>query len=165
MPAQLFLGSPTGQLVDVSSMAGDCWQVPRVGRGVAVVDLDNDGRLDLLVVASGQPLAYFHNRGPAGHFVTLRLEGAAPRSNRDAIGARVAVTAAGRRQFAQRIGGGSFLSAGDHRLHFGVGDATRIDVVEVRWPSGCVDRYTDLAADTAHLLREGQPQALPLKGW
>jgi tetratricopeptide (TPR) repeat protein len=165
MPAQLFLGSPTGQLVDVSSMAGECWQVPRVGRGLAVADLDNDGRLDLLVVASGEPLAYFHNRGPAGHFVTLRLEGASPRSNRDAIGARVTVIAAGRRQFAQRSGGGSFLSAGDHRLHFGVGDATRIEVVEVRWPSGCVDRYADLAADTAHLLREGQPQALPLRGW
>src|SRR5262249_56998502 len=120
------------------------WPGPRVGRGLAVADLDNDGRLDLLVVASGQPLAYFHNRGPAGHFVTFRLEGASPRSNRDAIGARATVIAAGRRHFAQRIGGGSFLSAGDHRLHFGVEDATRIEAVEGRWPSGCVDRFTHL---------------------
>ena len=165
MPAQLFLGGPTGRLADVSGSAGDCWQTPRVGRGLVVGDVDNDGKPDVLIVASGQPLGYLHNRGPAGHFITLQLEGASPRSNRDAVGARVTLTASGRRRFAQRKGGGSFLSSSDPRLHFGLGDASRVESIEVRWPSGHVDRYSDLAADTAYLLHEGQPDPKPLPGW
>jgi tetratricopeptide (TPR) repeat protein len=165
MPSQLFLGTPSGPLVNVSLLAGDAWQTPRHGRGLAVGDLDNDGKPDVLVVASGQPLAYLHNQGPAGHFLTLQLEGASPHSNRDAIGARVAVTAGGRRQAAQRIGGGSYLSASDPRLHFGLGNATRIESIEVRWPSGRVDRFAGLPADAAYQLREGEPQARRLSGW
>ena len=78
MPAQLLLGSPSGRVVDVSRRAGAAWAVPRLGRGLAVGDLDNDGRLDLVIVAQGQPLAYFHNQGPAGHSVTFQLEGPPP---------------------------------------------------------------------------------------
>jgi tetratricopeptide (TPR) repeat protein len=165
MPAQLLLGSPSGRLVDVSGRAGSVWEVPRLGRGLAVGDLDNDGLPDLVIVAEGQPLAYFHNRGPAGHFATFQLEGAAPGSNRDAVGARLTITASGHRQVAQRVGGSSFLSANDGRLHFGLGQATRLETIEVRWPSGHVDRYADLEADTGYLLREGQPQAGLLSGW
>ena len=75
MPAQLFLGIGGGRLAEVSDSAGACWRAPRLGRGLAVGDLDNDGRPDLLIVAEGEPLAYFHNRGPVGHFLTLGLEG------------------------------------------------------------------------------------------
>jgi hypothetical protein len=165
MPAQLFLGEPSGRLNDVSAHAGAPWGVPRLGRGLACGDLDNDGRLDLLIVSEGGPLAYFHNQGPSGHFVTLNLEGSSPGSNRDAVGARVTLTAGGRRQTVERMGGGSFLSAHDHRLHFGLGESPRIEAVEVRWPSGRVERHDDLVADTAYLLREGQAQASPLPGW
>jgi hypothetical protein len=56
------------------------------------------------------------------------------------------------------VGGSSYLSANDHRLHFGLGDATRVESVEVRWPSGRVDRYAELAADAGYLLREGSPE-------
>ncbi len=63
------------------------------------------------------------------------------------------------------MGGGSFLSASDDRLHFGLGDATAIEAVEVRWPSGRVDRYTDLTADRGYLIREGQTRPSPLRGW
>ena len=121
MPTRLLLGTEGGRLTDVSDAAGACCQVPRLGRGLAVGDLDNDGRLDVLIVAERENLAYFHNEGPAGRFVTIKLEGLPPRTNRGAVGACVAVTAGGRRRVAQRIGGGSFLSACDGRLHFGLG--------------------------------------------
>jgi tetratricopeptide (TPR) repeat protein len=165
MPAQLFLGTGSGRVAEVSESAGACWQVPHVGRGMAAGDVDNDGRLDLLFVSEGEPLVYFRNQGPTGHFITLKLEGTEPGSNRDAVGARVMLTSSGRRQVAQRIGGGSFLSASDDRLHFGLGESTGIEAVEVRWPSGHLDRYTDLAVDTAYLLKEGQTYAGPLRGW
>jgi tetratricopeptide (TPR) repeat protein len=165
MPAQLLLGEASGRLADASQRAGAPWQVPRLGRGLACGDLDNDGRLDLLIVGEGGPLAYFHNHGPTGHSITLQLEGAPPRSNRDAVGARVTLVAGGRRQVAERIGGGSFLSAQDHRLHFGLGDSALVESVEVRWPSGRVDRYAGLAADRGYRLREGWPEVARLPGY
>jgi len=165
MPGQLLLGDGLGRFVDVSGRAGAPWLVPRLGRGLAVGDLDNDGKPDLLIVAEGEALAYFHNQGPAGHFVTFKLEGRAPTSNRDAVGARLALTAGGRRQVARRQGGGSFCSASDDRLHFGLGEATGIEQVEIRWPSGHVGRYVGLAADAGYLIREGQARPSPLQGW
>jgi len=162
MPAQLLAGAGDGRLTDVST-ADAPWTTPRVGRGLAAGDLDNDGRIDLLVVSLDRPLAYFHNRTEGGRFVTLRLEGTA--SNRDGVGARVTVTSGGRRQVAQRVGGGSYQSASDPRLHFGLGAADRVETVEVAWPSGRVDRFRDLAADAGYLLREGHDEATPLQGF
>ena len=87
MPSRLYEGRPGGRLVDVSDRSGPPWLVPRLGRGLATGDLDNDGRVDLLVIAQDGPLAYFHDRTDrGGHFVTFRLEGTT--SNRDGVGAR-----------------------------------------------------------------------------
>jgi tetratricopeptide (TPR) repeat protein len=163
MPAQLLLGEGDGRLRDVSEEAGADWSVPRLGRGLACGDLDNDGRLDLLIVSEGQPLAFLHNEGPCAHFLTLKLEGAS--CNREGNGVRVTLTAGGRRQAALRYGGGSFLSAGDDRLHFGLGASDHVDAVEVRWPSGHVDRWENLEANTAYLVREGARKPAPLAGW
>jgi hypothetical protein len=164
MPAQLLLGTPTGRLADVSGRAGAAWSVPRFGRGLAVGDVDNDGRLDALLVDQRGPLALLRNQGPSGgHFVTLRLVGT--RSNRDAVGAVVSLEAGGRRQVAQRFGGGSYQSACDGRLHFGLGAATVLDRLEVRWPSGAVQHWTGLAADRGYRLVEGEPDAAPLPGF
>ena len=121
MAAQLLVGCEGGKLTDVSDRAGPPWQVLRVARGLAAGDLDNDGRIDLLLLAQDGPLAYFHNRTAGGHALTLRLEGKT--SNRDAVGARLTVVAGGRRQVAWRFGGGSYQSASDPRLHIGLGDA------------------------------------------
>jgi len=93
-----------------------------------VGDLDNDGLTDVLILAQNGPLAFFHNLGPGGHFLTLRLEGRA--ANRDGVGACVRVSASGRTQVAWRLGGGSFLSASDDRLHFGLGATSRIEAAE-----------------------------------
>ena len=121
MTPQLYLGGDNGRLADVSAQAGRPFQQLYVGRGLAVGDLDNDGRLDALMVAQNEPLVYFHNQTAptAGHFVRFQLEGT--RSNRDGVGASVAIFSKGRSQVAQRKGGGSFQSAGDPWLHFGLG--------------------------------------------
>jgi hypothetical protein len=162
MPAQLFLGAGNGKLVDVSGQAGACFGEPSVGRGLAAGDLDNDGRIDLLILSQGGPLAFFHNRSTAGHSLSLRLEGTA--SNRDAVGALVRVESSGRVQVAERFGGGSFLSASDGRLHFGLGQATSASV-EIRWPSGRIDRHDGLKANAGYRLVEGDARARPLEGW
>jgi enediyne biosynthesis protein E4 len=163
MPIQVLQGGASGRLRDVSDLAGPPFVPLHLGRGLAAGDLDNDGRMDALVVVQNEPLVFLHNRSPRGHFVTLGLEGTA--SNRDGVGARVALVAGSKRHVAQRIGGGSYLSAGDPRLHFGLGDARRIESLEVRWPSGRVDRFLDLPADTGYLLREGETKVRALRGW
>jgi tetratricopeptide (TPR) repeat protein len=164
MTPQLLEGTASGRLVEVSQRAGEPWRIPRLGRGLAAGDLDNDGRIDVLIVHQNEPLAYLRNRTEKpGHFITLRLEGT--RSNRDGVGARVTISSGGRRQTAQRVGGGSYLSAGDPRLHFGLGDADRIDWVEVRWPSGRIDRWEGFSADTGFRLREAEAAPLPLIGF
>jgi tetratricopeptide (TPR) repeat protein len=155
MPAQILLGGADGRLTDVSAGAGPPFQVPRLARGLAIGDLDDDGRVDAIVVGHEGPAAYFHNAGPGGHWITIRLEGT--RSNRDAVGARVTIEAGGRRQVADRFGGGSYQSASDPRLHFGLGSSTRVDAVEVRWPAGRVDHLRDLPADHVYRIREGDP--------
>jgi enediyne biosynthesis protein E4 len=163
MPAQLLVGGPRGRLTDVSDRAGAPWRVLRMGRGLAVGDLDNDGRQDVLILSHNQPLAYLRNRTVGGRSLTLRLEGQG--LNRDAIGARVIVVAGGHRLVAWRTGGGSFQSASDPRLHFGLGDARRVESIEIAWPSGREDRYTDLGAHAGYLLREGESEPEPLKGF
>jgi hypothetical protein len=164
MPLQLLLGSQGGRLTDASARAGAPFQALHLGRGLAVGDLDHDGRLDVLVVVQNEPLVYLHNESErAGHFVVFQLEG--KRSNRDAVGTKVAVTCGRRVRVAHRVGGGSYQSSSDPRLHFGLAGARRVDSVEVRWPSGQVDRFGPLEADTAYRLVEGSKAARTLEGW
>jgi enediyne biosynthesis protein E4 len=161
MPAQLLLGRTGGTLADVSARAGEPFRIPHLGRGLATGDLDNDGRVDALLVALDEPMVILRNRSEtSGHWLTLSLAGAT--SNRDAIGAVVTVYHGEARQVATRFGGGSYLSAGDPRLHFGLGASRSADAVEVRWPSGRVDTFAGLEADRGYALREGEPTARPL---
>jgi tetratricopeptide (TPR) repeat protein len=164
MPTQLLLGGPDGRLHAPPGAGGEVFRQLHLGRGLAGGDLDNDGRVDVLVQSQNEPLAFLHNQTQGGgHWVTLHLEGV--QSNRDAVGARASVLAGGRWQVVQRIGGGSFQSAADPRLHFGLGDATAIDRLEVRWPSGRLDRYIGLRVDRGYKVREGSPEVEPLRGF
>jgi tetratricopeptide (TPR) repeat protein len=167
MPAQLLMGTRSGRLGDAAANepVGAALRVPHLGRGLAAGDLDNDGRIDAVIVSQGEALVYLHNRTErtGSHFVTLLLEGT--RSNKDAIGALVKVRAGEVERVAQRVGGGSYQSSGDPRLHFGLGPTDRIDWVEVRWPSGAVERFEHMPVDTGHLLREGSGTAARLPGW
>lgn len=155
MPAQLLAGLPGGRFRDVSAAAGAPWDVLRLGRGLAGGDLDNDGRTDALIVSQGAPLGYLHNLTPGGHWVSLKLHGR--ESNRDGVGTRIILHAGGRRWVTQRFGGGSYQSANDDRIHIGLGSPDLIDRLEVRWPSGKVDRYAKLEVDSGYDVREGSP--------
>ena len=165
MPAQILQALSSGKLADAGSNAGPALSALHLGRGLAQGDLDNDGRLDVLVVAQDEPLVYLHNKTDTKgqHFITIALEGG--RSNRDAIGASVTLIAEGLRRTAQRTGGGSYQSAGDPRLHIGLGRAKTIEAIEVKWPSGQVDRFKVSVIDTGILLKEGTKTPLPLAGW
>ena len=165
MPLQMLWMGPNGRLVDVSDRAGELFQPLHLGRGLAAGDLDNDGRVDAVAVCQNEPVVYLHNQTPresTGHFLVLRLEGT--KSNRDGVGATVTVQCGERHWVAVRYGGGSYQSANDPRLRFGLGTAVKADRVEVRWPTGKFDRFSGLVADTGYLLREGDAMAVPLKG-
>lgn len=163
MPPQLLLGVADGLLVDVSDQAGLPFQTRRLGRGLATGDLDNDGRVDVLIVSQNEPLTYLHNRSKGGHFAIFRLEGVS--SNRDGVGACLTVTAGGKRRSMQRMGGGSYQSACDPRLFIGLGENRLIESVDVRWPSGRVDRYNHLQVDRGYLIREGDSSPGHLAGF
>ncbi len=117
-----------------------------VGRGIAIGDYDGDGRQDLLIVNDeGAPLL-LHNESPAGnHWLSLRcVQGA---HHADAVGARVRITVAGHTQVAEERAGGSYLSTNAPGVHFGLGKASRVDMLEVRWPNGRRSVYRSLPAD------------------
>ncbi len=135
-----------GKFVDVSREAGAVFQEPWVGRGMAVGDLDNDGRLDAVVATNDGPGHVLHNLTDAGnHWLTLLLVGHT--SNRDAIGATVKVTTAAGLQFATVSTTGSYLSSSDKRVHFGLGKQEVATDIEIRWPSGVVQHLSNTKAD------------------
>ncbi len=131
---------------------------PRVTRGLAVGDFDNDGDVDIAMVSQLGPLTLFRNDGGnSNHWLTVRLEGV--RSNRDAIGARVTVVTAAGRQTQWVRSGSSYCSHSDMRLTFGLGSATRVLRLEVLWPSRHVQHHDHLTADRFYWVREGDDPA------
>ncbi len=153
--AQFYRNDGKGRFRDSSRRAGAYFQTPRVGRGVAPGDYDNDGRMDIAVANSGEATALLRNLSETpNHWVRVELRGT--RSNRDAVGAKVTfVLADGRRIVRHRKGGGSYLAAGDPRLLVGIGPAARVEGVEVRWPSGVTERLGPIAAGQSSLIVEG----------
>jgi hypothetical protein len=135
-----------GVFVDVSKDSGAVFSQPWVGRGMAVGDLDNDGRLDAVVTTNGGEAHILHNETPgANHWLTLALTGHA--SNRDAIGAEIKLTAAHGAQYVTVSTAGSYLSSNDKRAHFGLGADAVAKTLEIRWPSGITQKLENVAAD------------------
>src|SRR5437016_3747966 len=123
------------------------------GRGLAVADFDNDGDSDLLLINVGEPPVLLRNDGAnRNHWLGIALTGTT--SNRDGVGAKITVTAGGRRRTKQRLGGTSYCSASDPRLLFGLGSTTLIDEVEVRWPSGQISTLKNVSANQYLAIKE-----------
>jgi hypothetical protein len=151
--AQLFLGRDRGRFEWAGPEVSPYFARPVVGRGVAAGDLDNDGRVDLVVVHRDAPAALLRNVTRGGHWLGLRLRGT--RSGHSPVGARVVCRAGGRTQVRWLTSGTSYLSSSDSRLWFGLGPSQKAEHLEVRWPSGTVQSWSDVTADRILDLREG----------
>lgn len=154
-PGYAFLNEKDGTFCEASRQLGRAFSVPHVARGMAVGDLFNDGQMDIVYSDLDGAPVLLRNRGvPGRHWVSLELAGV--KSNRFAIGARIKMVAGGTTQTDEIHSGGSYLSQNDLRVHFGLGHATSIDMLEIRWPSGQVDTIRNLAADKFYSILEGR---------
>jgi hypothetical protein len=150
----LYRNLGNGKFADVSENGGPGILELAAGRGCAVGDFDNDGDLDVLVnCVNDVPQLLRCDNTLKHNWIKLKCTGT--KSNRSGIGARVICTAGGRRQMDEVRSGGSYISQNDLRVHFGIGTATEA-AVEVRWPSGHIDRFPALAPNRVHTLTEGK---------
>lgn len=159
-PSQLFLNEAGRFRLVPAAAAGDI-SLPGVGRGTMTADLDNDGRLDILVSNNNGPVSLYRNMGVvSGHWIGFDLKGT--HGNRDAIGARVIVeTTDGKRQAAEKRAGSSYQSSNDPRLHFGLGEAEGPVRVTVHWPGGARSDWEQLKPGRYYRIEEGgEPKAL-----
>lgn len=162
MEHSVFRGIGGGRFEDVSLQAGAVINTRTVARGACFADYDNDGKVDAFVVNLNAPGTLLHNVSPnTGHWLAIRLQGAnTPKnhsgSNRDGIGARVEIWAGGREQLAERVASSGYLSQNDGRLHFGLGPATSVDKIVVRWPSGRRQTLVNQSVDRVLTVEEPQ---------
>ena len=147
-----------GRFIDVSERLGVPVTTPKAGRGAAFGDFDNDGQIDVAIAnVNDRPDLFRLVGSPGNHWITLTLTGTS--SNRDAIGARVRAVTGDGQQWQEVRGGGSYLSQGDFRVHFGLGAAARVDRIDVRWPNGLEESWEGLDVDRFHTLKEGSGRA------
>ena len=150
---RVWVNDGAGRFVDVAQEVGA--RDTHDGRAVALADLSNRGTLDVLVANHRGPFLIYRNAvSPGRHWIGFALEGTS--SNRSAIGARVEVAWAGRRQVQEVSGGSGFSAQNDRRLHYGLGTATSVDRVVIRWPSGRVQVIDQPAIDRLHQVKEPQ---------
>jgi hypothetical protein len=164
MPPHLFRNLGKGKFEEVTSLMGPAFSAPRVGRGAAYADINNDGRLDLLLSTNGGPAYLFRNEAQPGvgnHSIRLKLIGT--KSNRDGIGAVARVTVGGDTQTQMLRSGSSYLSSSELVLTFGLAQHDKADSIELRWPSGQLDHLANVAAGQTVTVTEskGQTSARP----
>jgi hypothetical protein len=153
-PCLFYWNTGHGTFHDLSAQAGPGCTTPSSSRGLAVGDLWNDGRMSAVINnIDTTPKLLVNEAGNRNHWIGIALQGT--RSNRDAIGAKVNVTSGGRTQVQEIRSGSSYLSNNDMRLHFGLGSATRVDRIIVRWPSGMTEEFGSETVDKFASLKEG----------
>src|SRR5271170_6855784 len=158
MPPHLFRNMGKGNFVEVTKSMGTAFEAPRVGRGAAYGDINNDGRLDLLMSTNGGRAYLFVNNatGDAALQKSVRIKLVGVKSNRDGIGTLVKLTTGGETQTEMLRSGSSYLSASELVLTFGLARHEKADAIEIRWPSGQVDKLTEVAAGQTITVTEGK---------
>jgi enediyne biosynthesis protein E4 len=145
-----------GKFEDVTETLGPPVTTAKAGRGAAFADIDNDGRIDVIVNNVNDTPDLFRTKAPERSWLMVKLVG--HKSNRSAIGARVRAVVGNSVQVQEVRGGGSYYAQNDLRVHFGLGDATRVVRVEVRWPNGMEESWTDVPVNRILTLEEGAGQ-------
>ena len=162
-PMLMFRNLGQGHFAKVSDSLGPDFTRPIAGRGLATADYDNDGDIDIVTNNRGDfPFLMRNDGGSANHWLTVLLIGT--KSNRDGTGASLKLTSEGFVHVEQAKGGGSYMSASDPRIHFGLGKRKRIESLEITWPSGQIDRLTDVPIDQIIAVKEGAgivPRSFP----
>ncbi len=175
-PKILYHNNGNGTFTDISANAGPGITAVSSSRGLAVGDLWNDGRLSAVISnMNASPMLLVNDVRNGNHWIAFRPIGtsfssasAGTKSNRDGIGAKITVKTGARTLVDEVRSGSSYISNNDMRVHFGLGSATKIDGVQVRWPSGLVERFENLPVDAIHTLKEGsgtpvKPPPAPVK--
>ena len=143
--------------VDVSRQSGEVFQQRWAGRGLATGDIDNDGRVDVVITSNNGPAWVLRNEtGTANHWITLKLVGV--KSNRDAIGAQIEITTDSGKQCATVTTASSYQSSSDPRVHFGLGGTAIVKSVKIWWPSGIVQTLGETKADQFLTITEPFPR-------
>ena len=150
----LYRNLGNGRLADITAQSGPAFAATRPARGLAIGDLDGDGRPEIVIVNMNQTPALLKNEGAHQNFLSVGLVGT--KSNRSAIGARVAIEAEGRRQIDEMMSGSSFYSQNEMSLFFGLGRADTVDRLQVKWPSGAVQEWKRVQANRKIVLTEGE---------
>ncbi len=159
----LYRNLGNGQFIEATKTQNAGFRSPRVGRGLAVGDYNNDGWQDFLVSNNGEDAQLFRNEGPSepagsgNHWLAVRLIGT--KSNRDGNGAALKLIAGDLKSYDQAKGGMSFCSAQDPRIFFGLGKHESVDTLEIRWPSGTLDSLHNLPVDSFVIVEEGRREA------
>jgi hypothetical protein len=152
-PKVLYRNLGNGRFEDVSANAGPALRIEDLGRGCAFGDFDNDGDVDVIINnLDGPPTLLRNDGGNQNNWIMIKCVGT--RSNRSAIGTRVKVTTGDHSQIDEVMSGSSYYSQNDFRLHFGLGRATKADSVEISWPSGAKERFSNLATNQLYVLQE-----------
>jgi len=154
----LFRNVGKGKFEEVTKSVGAAFAAPRVGRGAAFADINNDGRLDLLLSTNAGPAYLFRNevQGTPAANRSLRIKLIGTKSNRDGIGAVVKLTSGGETQTELLRSGSSYLSASELVLTFGLGQRDKADSIEIRWPRGQLDRLSAVPAGATISVTEGK---------
>jgi hypothetical protein len=153
-PPHLFRNVGKGKFEEVTEKSGTAFAAPRVARGAAYGDIDNDGAPDVLFTTNGGPVYLFHNEGSKNHSIRFKLVGT--KSNRDGIGSVVRVTVAGETQAQTLRSGSTYLSQDELIVTAGLGQHQKAEAIEIRWPSGEVERLASVAADQMVTVQEGK---------
>jgi hypothetical protein len=153
-PPHLFRNLGRGKFEEVTGKVGASFAAAKVARGAAYADINNDGALDVLLMTNGGAPHLYLSQGGANQSLRVKLVGT--KSNRDGIGAVVRLSAAGEKQWQMMRSGSSYLSASELVLTFGLGSRTKADTLEIQWPSGQVDKLSDISAGQTVMVQEGK---------